>query len=417
MFASPPAFVIVAGLRDPGSLPLNHRWHEAAGAADTVRISDMDLTTLTVAVMIALGLLGTDAVMHSGTVGVEVSIAPKIEGVSVDEATLAAEFEDQFDAITTTSSVVRPLEIRSREDQGVGLALAEAFNAQNVAHALQRQLGLNADNIRFTLYVDRGQLRGLVHGRSHLIGTINHIMIPNKDEPVIAFVQRSALWAASEIAPYSTALYLMQKHASDKDFTDAVALIDHAKALLPPTPTSMDRSLFDNLRGLIALFKNDPKSARKAFDDAMFGDPTNPVPFLNAAFTDIQLDEYQRAADRMQELVRLAPPTNKILLGTSYMIWGAALMGLHDLPGASRMLAKSVEINPQSASALGLWAEEKAVEGDQDSAHRLHHRASEASATFENYGEVAALYFHLAWKDNQPVSLNKFTNPTIVTFH
>ena len=90
----------------------------------------MDLTTITVAVLLALGLLGVDTAMHAGTVSVEVSIAPKIEGVSIDERTLAAEFEDQFDAITATSSVVRPLEIRSREAQGVGLALAEAFGAQ-----------------------------------------------------------------------------------------------------------------------------------------------------------------------------------------------------------------------------------------------------------------------------------------------
>ena len=84
----------------------------------------MDLTTITVAVMLALGLLGVDTAIHAGTVSVEVAIAPKIEGVSIDERTLAAEFEDQFDAITATSSVVRPLEIRSREAQGVGLALA-----------------------------------------------------------------------------------------------------------------------------------------------------------------------------------------------------------------------------------------------------------------------------------------------------
>jgi tetratricopeptide (TPR) repeat protein len=377
----------------------------------------MDLTTITVAVMIALGLLGVDTAMHAGTVSVEVAIAPKIESVSIDERTLAAEFEDQFDAITATSSVVRPLEIRSREAQGVGLALAEAFSAQNVAYALQRQLGFTSDSIRFTLYVENGALRGLVHGHSHLVGNINQVMIPNKDEPLIAFVQRSALWGASQLAPYSTALYLLQKHSADKDFTDAIALVEHAKALLPPTPTSFDRSLFDNLLGLVALFKNDPQSARKSFDAAMFGDRTNPVPFLNAAFTDIQLNEYQKAADRMQELVRLAPPANKALLATAYMTWGAALMGLHDLPGADRMLARAVESNPESSSAFGLWAEAKELEGDKAAAHRFHHKSREVSASFENYGEVAALYFQLAWRDDQPVTLNKFSNPTIVTFH
>ncbi len=377
----------------------------------------MDLTTITVAVMLALGLLGVDTAIHAGTVSVEVAIAPKIEGVSIDERTLAAEFEDQFDAITATSSVVRPLEIRSREAQGVGLALAEAVGAQNVAYAVQRQLGFTSDSIRFTLFVDKGALRGLVHGHSHLVGNINQIMIPNDGESLIAFVQRSALWGASQLAPYSTALYLLQKHSADKDFTDAVALVEHAKALLPPTPTSLDGSLFDNLLGLVALFQNDPQTARKSFDAAMFADLTNPVPFLNAAFTDIQLNDYRKAADRMEELIRLAPPENKTLLASAYMTWGAALMGLHDVPGADRALAKSVEVNPESSSAYGLWAEAKELAGDQAAAHRLQHRSREATAKFENYGEVAALYFQLAWRDDQPVTLNKFSNPTIVTFH
>jgi len=377
----------------------------------------MDLTTITIAVLLALSLLGADTVMHAGTVSVEVAIAPNIEGISIDERTLTAEFEDKFDAISGTSSVVRPLDIRARDEQGIGLALAEAVNAQNVAYALQRQLGYKADTVRFTLYVDHGALRGLVHGHSRIVGNVNQVMIPNEGEPLIAFVQRSALWGASQLAPYSTALYLLQQHAADKDFTDAVSLIEHAKALLPPTPTSFDRSLFDNLLGLVALFKNDPQSARKAFDDAMFGDPTNPVPFLNAAFNDIQLNEYQKAADRMRELVRLAPPANNVLLATAYMTWGAALMGLHDLAGADRMLAKASEINPGSSSAYGLHGEEKKLEGDDAAAHRFHHMALVEAATIENYGEVAALYFHLAWQDNEPVSLSKFTNPSIVTFH
>jgi tetratricopeptide (TPR) repeat protein len=381
------------------------------------RIIDMDLTTITVAIMLALGLLGADSVMHAGTVLVEVAIAPKIEGVSIDERTLAAEFQDQFDAITQTYSVVSPPEIRSREEQGLALALAETFNAQNLAHAVQSQFGFGSDSIRFTLYVDQGALVGLVHGHSHLVGNINRVLTPNRGEPLISFVQRSALWTASELAPYSTALYLLQKHSSDRDFTDAVALIDRAKSMLPPTPTNFDRALFDNLMGIIALFKNDPQSARKAFDAAMFDDGTNPVPFLNAAFADIQLDDYQKAAERMEELVRLAPPTNKVLLGTAYMTWGAALLGLHDPAGADRMLAKSTEINPDSSSAFGLWSEAKRLAGDQAAANKLDHKAREATEKFENYGEVAALYFELAWRDNQPVTLNKFPNPSVVTFH
>jgi hypothetical protein len=68
----------------------------------------MELTTLALALMFSLGLLGADSVMHAGSVEVEVAIAPKIDSISVDEQTLALQFKDQLDVITSTASVVHP---------------------------------------------------------------------------------------------------------------------------------------------------------------------------------------------------------------------------------------------------------------------------------------------------------------------
>jgi tetratricopeptide (TPR) repeat protein len=377
----------------------------------------MELTSLTLAVVLGLGLLGADTVLRSGSVEVEVAIAPKVENISVDEQTLASRFKDQLDDITSTTSVVRPPEIRSRADRGLGMALFEAVHAQNVAFALQRELGYHPDRVRFSLFVENGAMHGLVTGRSHLIGNFSQIITPDKGEDLMSFVRRCALWGGSQLAPYSTGLYLLRQHAADKDFTNLVALVTHAKALLPATPLSFDRALLDNLLGLVALFRNDPAAARKAFNDAMTADPTNSVPFLNAAFTDLQFNDYQRAADRMAELIRLAPPANKVLLSTAYMTWGAARMGMRDIKGADRMLEEAVGANPDSSSALGLWAEAKKLAGDHSAAERLDRLAHESAATMENYSEVAALYFRLSWGDNEPVTLNKFSNPKVVTFH
>jgi hypothetical protein len=297
------------------------------------------------------------------------------------------------------------------------MALFEAAHAQNIAFALQRQMGFNPDTVRFALFVENGALQALVAGRSHLIGNFSQVMALNPGESLMSFVRRCALWGGSQLAPYSTALYLLQQHASDKDFTDVVALVGHAKALLPATPTSFDRALLDNLLGLVALFRNDPKAARKAFDDAIAADPTNAVPFLNAAFTDLQFNENQKAADRMAALIRLARPSNNVLLATAYMTWGAARMGMHDLKGADRMLELAVQANPESSGAYGLWSEAKRLEGDQTAADRLHRRAQETAASFENYSEVAALYFHLSWRDNEAVIRSEFSNPDVVKFH
>lgn len=377
----------------------------------------MDPTTLFAAVLVAVGLLGADAVLYSGSVQVEIAAPPEIKGTVIDRGTVEAEFDSKLNEVAETVSVVRPPEMRSNSEQGLGMALAEAANVQNVAFALQSSFGLTPDRMRFALYSENGEVRGLVSGGSHHISSFSTVMVPEKDEPLLNFVQRCALWGVSQLAPYSTTLYLLQQHAADGNFTDVVALTEHAKALLPPTPHSFDRSLFENVLGLVALFKNDKQAARDAFERAMQADPTNPVPFLNAAFTDLQFDEYQRAADRMAQLIRLAPPQNKALLSTAYFTWGAAFMGLKDLKNADQKLAEAVRINPKSSSALHLWSEEKALAGDKVASERLAQAALANTATFENYAEVAALYFHLSWGDNEPVTRSQFSNPTVVSFH
>jgi len=350
-------------------------------------------------------------------VQVNVADPPEIKGLVIDKSTLEVEFESKLNAIAQTASVIRPPDIRSSSEKGVGMALAEAANLQNVAFAMQSALGFNPDRLRLSLFTADGKMAALVSGYSHLTNGFRTVIVPEKDEPLLAFVQRCALWGASQLAPYSTTLYLLEQHSTDKNFTDVVALAEHSKAVLPPTPHNFDRALFDNVLGLVALFKDDKQGARDAFDRAMRSDPTDAVPFLNAAFTDLEFDQNQRAADRMEQLIRLAPPKDKVLLSTAYFTWGAALMGLKDLKGADRLLALAARTNPESSTAMHLWSEEKALEGDKAAAARLATEALARTSTFENYAEVAALYFDLSWEDSQPITRSQFANPGIVSFH
>jgi tetratricopeptide (TPR) repeat protein len=377
----------------------------------------MDPTTLLTAMLVAIGLLGADVVLNSDSVIVDVAPPPKISGLSIDTDTLQIAFQKRLNEIARTVSLVRPIEIRPGTEEGVGMALAGVVKLRGVALALEQSIGKKSDRLRLALFIEDGQTRALVSGSGHLTKDFSTVLTMNKDEPLLRFVQRCSLWGVSQLAPYSTTLYLLQQHAADKDFTDVIALAEHTKSQLPPTPHSSDRALFDNVLGLVALFKNDKQGAREAFDAAMHSDPTNPVPFLNAAFTDMQLDEDQRAVDRMEQLIRLAPPANKTLLATAYMTEGAALMGVKDLPRANQMFAQASEIDPRNSAVLGLWSEAKALQGDQTESARLLGLAMADAATFENYSEVAALYFHLAWAENQPVTRSTFTNPAIVTFH
>ena len=378
----------------------------------------MDLTSLLGVVLLAVGLVTADTLWHSGSIVVEVTAAPKMNGGSIDQPTLEAAFDDQLYEVTKTPSVLEPPEIRTSRDQGLGMALAKALNASQIAYALQASVGREPDRLRLALFEEGGQLRGEVSATTHNVGTFHQILEPLKDETVLAFVRRCAIWSASRVAPYMTALYLMQKHSADKNFTDVLALMDQAESELPNTPANLDRSAFDNLRGIIFLFENKPDEAQNAFDRAVDEYPANPVSEINAAFADLELDLNQKGADRMRDFIANRPPQNRVLLATAYMTWAAAEMGLHHWQAADPLLAKATEINPQSSSSFELWAELKKEElNDPVAAARYHLQAKLNSATFENYGEVAALYFKLSWRDGEPITQSNFSNPKIVTFH
>jgi len=283
------------------------------------------------------------------------------------------------------------------------------LNLDKISYALQVEAGFTPDRLRLAFYVESGTLHAVVSGLSHKWGTFEEVLGINKDEPLIAFVHRCVLSGVSRLAPYATALHLLRVHSSDQDFTDVVALIERGKALMPRT--NVDRSAFDNLLGLIALLKHDLPAAAAAFDSAAAADPTSPVPFINAAFVDLEVDECRRATGRMEELLRLAPPDSKLLLATAYMTWAAALMCVNDLDGANRLLASATEVDPDGATAFGLWADEKRLEGDTKTAALLQRKAEENDVVDEeNYAEIAALYFHLSWETISPWSAIAFSS-------
>ena len=118
------------------------------------------------------------------------------------------------------------------------------------------------------------------------------------------------------------------------------------------------------------------------------------------AFTDIQLNHASAAAARMRTLVETHPPADKVLLATAYVTWAAARMSLQDLDEAEMLVSTAAGINPGSGAALELWAELRGLKGDAAGADRLRLRARQSNAAFENYAEIASLYFQLAWRDN-----------------
>ncbi len=384
----------------------------------------MDLTILSAVLVVAFGLLATDAVVHSGSVAVQVAGPSDVYKKIIDQRSLETVFASQLDRIAGTVSVANAPEIRSSSDEGIGMVLAESANLKPLAFALQRQMGYNPDHLRFALFLQNGTLRGVVSGDGRSRGKFSQEFEPEKDEPLLNFIQRCATWGASQLAPYTTALFLLQHHAGDGDFRDVEALAAHALAALPPVPVNQERSQFENLLGLVELFRNDPHAAQRHFQAAADAWPDSAVPVLNLAFTQVQLDDNAAAAARMRallgrmhSLLDSMSHVPKPLIAAAHMTLAASLMGQHDLDGAEAELKKALEINPDSASATELLAELKQQRGDDAGARRLYRLAPRNSTSVENFGELAVLYFHLSWHDNEPVTRSRFSNPGVVNLH
>lgn len=378
----------------------------------------MDLATLGMLVMLAVTAVGFDTVWHPTQVVLETSVAGKLDKVTIDDAMINGIATSEVDRITATPTLVGKPRVQLGKQGGIGMAIATAANLQSAAFALQKELGREPDQIRIALFSEDGTIKVLITGSGgQRVQAFEQQIEQQKGETVVALLHRAAQVGMSRIDPYLTELNLMQRHTSDADFTDAETLITVAKSQIPPTPISPARSLFENLQGILALFRGNRDDAHTWFRLAKASNPDNAAAALNLAFADLQLGRQQEAAARMELLLHDNPRLDPTLLSTGYLTWGAALLGQRDLIGADEKLATAIAAKPTSAIAWDFWSEVKRQRGEVRQADRLHQQALNVADSFENYAEVAVLYFRLAWKDDQPVVRSQFVNPPTASFH
>jgi len=115
----------------------------------------MDLTTITIAVLLALSLLG-DTVMHAGTVSVEVP-SRRISRAYPSTSARSQRSSRQVRRDLRDKFGVRPLDIRARTSRASPGAGGGGQNAQNVAYACNASSATKPTLFRFTLYVDHGR--------------------------------------------------------------------------------------------------------------------------------------------------------------------------------------------------------------------------------------------------------------------
>lgn len=372
----------------------------------------MDLTTLSLTIALILGVLGIDTIWHPRDVVLEAQVASQISQSTFTEEMLSDIVKEEAMRVADTPSIVARPVIQVGRADGIAISIAESLHVGSVAYALQSQVGIQPDHIKLRMFIEGGTPKILVTGfGNRRFASFQQEVVQEKGETLVGLAHRAAILTMARIDPYITALNLMQRHTDDKDFNDAEAVMTFAMATLPPTPENVERSRFLNLQGIIALFRDDPQAAHELFEKAMASDPDNPVPVLNAAFADMAVDNDSRAVQHMERLLATDPPTDTTLLAGAWTTLAGARLGTHDIAGAEKAIAQSVATYPNSAVAYELWSEIRRAQGDTAGADRLHAQALASTKYFENYAEVAALWFRLAWRDGEPMMRNPYTNP------
>ncbi len=379
----------------------------------------MDLTTLSYLMLLFVGILGVDIATHRPDVILEAQASGTFDKSTINTELVNDIMTNEVQRIAATPSVMTQPVIRVGRLEGFTMSLAEVLRLQSVAYALQAQFGSRPDEIKINLFGEGGMAKVLVTGvGQRKMASFRQQIVQEPNETIVDLVQRAVIVGMSHIDPYITALSEVQTHAEDKDFTRAETIIRFGMAALPPAPISFERSLFENLNGIIALFRNDASEAYQWFvraeDSCPDGTVADVVASLNVAFADLQVDRDREAAEHIEWLLRQKPPADKVLLSTAYMTLAAAQLGTQDVNGADTTIAKAIEAYPDASSAYDLWSDIKREKGDPAEAARLHRKALENSVKFENYSEIAALYFRLAWRENQPVMRSPFSNPDTV---
>ncbi len=376
----------------------------------------MDVTTLSYVFVLLVAFLGFDMAARPPDVILEAQVVGQADRTTLNVDVATDVLRQEVRRISATPTVMTTPVFRVGRLEGVGMSVAEYLRMESVAYALQAQFGARPDQIKITLFNEAGTTKALVAGLGQRsMASFQQEIALEPGETVLGLVQRASVIGMAHVDPYITALNETVVHADDKDFSHALAIIDYAMTSLPPTPLHFERSLLENLRGIIALFEGDVEAARDWFDKAEASCPdgtvADAVTALNGAFTDLQLDRDAEGVRHLEALLRDKPPTDKVLLATAYMTLAAGRLGTGDIAGADRAIIEAVRVNPDSSSAHDLWADIRRERGDTVGADALHAKALENSTKFENYAEIAALWFRLAWRDHQPVMRSPFHNP------
>ena len=394
----------------------------------------MDPATLTAiyAVLATFGLVVTDTYFNANTMYLDTTVAEAVVEEGYKPSVVDGIFISEVKKITKTPSLVAAPTIQSSKTKPVSAALAEFAGLESALGALHSLMGIVPPKMVTSVIVEDQTKRVQVVGNAPAGGIGEYVVAEQmklklvltgydpksgyfdievnghtEEDDFDHLIRDAAFEAVLKLDPYLALLYdVNSRAAAGEDLSGTRALIDKKLEALPASDTHQHRALIENLRGIVALLDNDPVAGRAYFLRAMASNPRQPVGFLNCAFLDVHEDRFEEALKNVEKVIHPTywPMTsNPALLASAYVIKGAAETELKRFKSAEESFRKAASLHPESSEVFVYWARMLKNSGRPAEADRKLAQARQNSMYFENYPEMALLYFWLTEQGTQPL--------------
>ena len=363
-----------------------------------------DLTSLIYAFVVGFGIFGLDAAWNATTVKTDFIVSDTLGSAGIKPEFATVVFAREMQELFSTPSLVRAPSVRSSHDKTFVSILADSMGFKNATAAFQDLFGMEPVAIIATLTTEGSLPRLEVVGEAGSRGTFYLSLESEAGENTVSLIRRGAVEAAIHLDPYHAALYLLDPPKGDPDVERARPVLDRALAAQAGGAISADRARLRNLRGIVALLDNDKKLAATLFEQAIADDPELAPAHLNLAFTRVEQDRYADAAMIARRVLEsrhraLLPP----LVASAHSVNGIVAWRQKQYQAAERHFAAAAKAEPTVSDAYFYWGKMLSSIGQTEEGAKLTRQAEVNMSLFENYPEVAQLYFWMTVEDNVPL--------------
>ena len=384
----------------------------------------MDIGSLIAAALLALGLIGGDAVLNSGTVKFDIQVTDDLSKRGFTAQLIDAMMDNYLKQLVEFKSIVRQPTIRSTQTKSLVGAVADALNMGNVTASFQDDLGLNPVSLSGSLMSSgkgTDDLRFILSGNSRYTGVFTIDELSN-GRPLPVFLRDMSVRVVARLEPYAAALdqfhvfsRRLVEHTSQAGREDVNVFIARMLASEAGRRDSdagdVDHAAFHNLLGLVAMMSQDPAPAEDAFKMATTLDPALGIPMINLGLLYVSEHRFDDAITMADASMKLRQVTSTpYLVSNAYTVKALALWGKGDVQGASNNFLAAVKVYPASLWGYFYWAELLDSAGNAKDANLIRSRAQNNLDVFETYPEVGFLHLRVltgAGFGVQPIELDR----------